>query len=298
MAGMSARDEQSINLGRAPARGCAFDLIAIDIDGTLVTSENKLPLTVAPLIRETQARGIGVTLVSGRPQLKMTPLLKELGLKLPYISSGGAYIGDPGKNQVILFRPLARAETAEIVGLARAAQAPIISLEPDHLFYEGGLEELERLRALSKIDFTGVEDSQVEILRVDDILQACAQPTKITICGEPDHLLEIEGKLLQLNLPVYLTYSAPTYLEITRSGVNKGEALKLLAEYLAISLERVLVIGDSKNDVSMFASAGMAVAMGNAPDEVKAAADLVAPSNDEDGVAWVLRELALRRLSV
>ncbi len=242
-----------------------YDLVAIDVDGTLVTSENRLSSDIAPLIRETQARGTGVTLVSGRPKLKMTPLLNELDLTLPYIGSGGAYIADPSNNLVILHRPLAREEAVEIVELARTEKAPIISQEPDHLYYEGGIEELEQLIAISKIDITGVEDSQVEIHKVDDVLQACAKPTKITICGEPRHLLDIERKLRLLVLPIYLTYSAPTYLEITRSGINKGEALKVLAKYLAIPLERILVIGDSHN-----------------------------PSNDEDGVAWVLRELILK----
>jgi Cof subfamily protein (haloacid dehalogenase superfamily) len=129
---------------------------------------------------------------------------------------------------------------------------------------------------------------------VDDILRACAEPTKINICSNPGHLLEIEKELRLLNLPIYLTYSAPIALEITRLGINKGEALKILAAYLAIPLERILVIGDSHNDISMFKIAGMAVAMGNAPSEVKATADLVAPSNDEDGVAWVLREMVLK----
>jgi Cof subfamily protein (haloacid dehalogenase superfamily) len=271
-----------------------YDLVAIDVDGTLVTSENKLSVGIAPLLRKAHARGTEVTLVSGRSKLKMTPLLKELGLTLPYIGSGGAYIADPANNLVILHRPLAREAVAEIVALARAEKASIISQEPDHLYYEGSFEELEQLVAIAKIDITGVEDSQVEIHKVDDVLQACAEPTKINICGEPRHLSDIERKLRLLELPIYLTYSAPIYLEITRSGINKGEALKVLATYLAIPLERILVIGDSHNDISMFEIAGMAVAMDNAPGEVKAAADLVAPSNDEDGVAWVLRELVLK----
>jgi Cof subfamily protein (haloacid dehalogenase superfamily) len=291
---MSVGNEQPVGTSeRVPGSERVYDLVAIDVDGTLVTSEKKLSPGIAPLIRETQARGIGVTLVSGRPKLKMMPLLKELGLDLPYIGSGGAYIADPSKNRVILHCPLGQEETESIIELARAAKAAIISHEPEHLYYEGSIEELEELIASSKIDTIGVEDSQVEILRVDDILQACARPTKINICSKPGHLLEIEKELRLLNLPIYLTYSAPISLEITRAGINKGEALKILAAYLAIPLERILVIGDSHNDISMFKVAGMAVAMGNAPKEVKAAADLVAPSNDEDGVAWVLREMVL-----
>jgi len=275
-----------------------YKLVAIGVDGTLVTSENKLSVGIAQLIHEIQARGIGVTLVSGRPKLKMMPLLKELGLTLPYIGSGGAYIANPSNSLVMLHCPLTKEEAVEIVELARTAKAPIIAQEPDHLYYEGSIEELERLIAIARVGITGVENSQVEILRVDDVLQACAEPTKINICSEPGHLLKIERKLRLLNLPIYLTYSAPFSLEITRAGINKGEALKILAAYLAIPLERILVIGDSHNDISMFEIAGMAVAMGNAPEEVKAAANLVAPSNDEGGVAWVLRELVLRNLSV
>ncbi|HJW83423.1 MAG TPA: HAD-IIB family hydrolase, partial [Anaerolineae bacterium] len=81
----------------------------------------------------------------------------------------------------------------------------------------------------------------------------------------------------------------------TRSGVNKGTALKRLAEHLGIPLKRIAVIGDGGNDVSMFEVAGLAVAMGNAAPEVQAAADVVAPTNDAGGVAWALRELILKR---
>jgi len=184
---MSIKNEQPMDKKeRVSVRENPYELVAIDVDGTLVTSENKLSIGIAPLIRKMQARGIGVTLVSGRPKLKVMPLLKALGLTLPYIGSGGAYIADPSNNLVMLHCPLAREETVEIVELARTAKAPIISQEPDQLYYEGSLEELEQLITISKIDITGVENSQVEILRVDDVLQACVEPTKITICGEPD----------------------------------------------------------------------------------------------------------------
>jgi Cof subfamily protein (haloacid dehalogenase superfamily) len=292
---MSGRGEHPIDRReRLPGLACTFNLVAIDIDGTLVDSRNRLSASIAPSIRAVQARGIGVTLVSGRPKLKMMPLMNELGLKLPYISSGGAYIADPSDHTVIYYSPLAQAEVVEIVELARAVKAPLIAQGPDHLYYEGNVEELEQLIAVSKINMTGVEGSEIDIIQVDDVLRECPEPTKITICGDPVGLLQIEEKLRLRNLPLYLTYSAPTYLEITRSGVNKGEALKLLASHLAIPLERILVIGDSRNDISMFEVAGMAVAMGNAPGEVKVAAKLIAPSNDEDGVAWVLRKLALK----
>lgn len=269
-------------------------LVAIDIDGTLVTSENKLPADLAPLIRETQARGIGITLVSGRPKLKIIPLLQELGLTLPFIGLGGAYIADPSTHQLILHSPLEQTAVKAVVELARARHASIIAQEPETLYYEGSPEELERLVTTARIDSSGIEGAQVVILRVENILRACAEPTKITLYSNPDNLLVIERGLHLLRLPLYATYSDPAYLEITSAGVNKGEALKVLTRHLGISLERTLVIGDSPNDISMFLIAGRAIAMGNATEAVKAAADVIAPSNDEGGVAWVLRELVLK----
>src|SRR5215469_7738689 len=108
---------------RVPERERPYDLVAIDIDGTLVTSENRLTKAVASSVRQTQASGVGVTLVSGRPKLKVTPLLQEMGLMLPYISSGGAHVIDPSSNRIILRRPLGRAAAETIVQLARATRA-------------------------------------------------------------------------------------------------------------------------------------------------------------------------------
>ena len=76
---------------------------------------------------------------------------------------------------------------------------------------------------------------------------------------------------------------------MTAAGVSKGNALRRLVDDLGISRDRVLVIGDAPNDVSMFQEAGLAVAMGNAAAEVQGAADIVAPTLEEDGVAWTLR---------
>ena len=114
----------------------------------------------------------------------------------------------------------------------------------------------------------------------------------------PAVLAGIEERLRVSPLPVYATYSLPVYLECTSSYANKGTALKRLTKYLEIPLERVLVIGDSPNDLSMFSVAGTAVAMGNATEEVKRAAHLIAPTNDEDGVTWVLRELVLKNKTI
>ena len=88
-----------------------------------------------------------------------------------------------------------------------------------------------------------------------------------------------------------LVQSENTYLEILPSGVNKGNALEILAEHLGIPLEEVICFGDNLNDLEMILRAGVGVAMSNGREEVRDAADIVAPSNNEDGVGSVLLSL-------
>jgi hydroxymethylpyrimidine pyrophosphatase-like HAD family hydrolase len=89
----------------------------------------------------------------------------------------------------------------------------------------------------------------------------------------------------------------PIYLEITRRGVNKGVALRSLAAHLQVPMEQVAAVGDGENDIYMFREAGLSIAMGNAPLVVKQAADLIASSNDEDGLVWALEQIEAAHVS-
>jgi Cof subfamily protein (haloacid dehalogenase superfamily) len=271
-----------------------YDLVAIDVDGTLVNSENRLTEGTKAAIRDVLAHNIGVTLVSGRARLTMDPFVKELNLTLPFISSSGAHIIDPVSNKTLYYHAMPTEVLSMIVQYAREAHAPIIFQESDRIAYEGSEQELRHLSEEYKIDITVSDEFKAHFIRVDDILHAHMEPTKVYMCQDPAIVQGIEAKLKQHHLPIYMTYSAPPYLEITSIHATKGEAIQRLAAQLNIDLKRILAIGDSRNDLSMFEVVGKRVAMGNAVPEVKAVADLIAPSNDQDGVAWTLRTIALQ----
>jgi hypothetical protein len=130
---------------------------------------------------------------------------------------------------------------------------------------------------------------------LDDLLRdAPGPPPKMAILGEPELLRRVEQRIRGHNPSLHAAYPFPTALDVSRPGVTKGAALRKLADHFRIPLSRVVAIGDQNNDLTMFEVAGLSVAMGNAPPEVKAAADVIAPSNDEGGVAWSLRELVLK----
>jgi Cof subfamily protein (haloacid dehalogenase superfamily) len=271
-----------------------YDLVAIDVDGTLVNSANRLTKGTKAAIRDVLAHNIGVTLVSGRARLTMDPFVKELGLTLPFISSSGAHIIDPVSNKTLYYSAMPTEVLGVIVQYAREAHAPIIFQESDRIFYEGSEQELQYLSEEYTIDITVADEFKANFIRVDDILHAHIEPTKVYMCQDPAIVQGIEAKLKQHHFPIYMTYSAPPYLEITSIHATKGEAIQRLAAQLNIDLKRILAIGDSRNDLSMFEIVGKRVAMGNAVPEIKAVADLIAPSNDQDGVAWTLRTLVLQ----
>jgi Cof subfamily protein (haloacid dehalogenase superfamily) len=271
-----------------------YALIAIDIDGTLLDSQNRIPRSIFPLLREVEARGIGVTLISGRPELTVVPLMKELGLTLPCVSSGGAQITDMMTGESVASFRLELETVWKLAQLGREFGVRLMAMERQCLYFEGSEEELQLVHEAVDIHLENGERIKTRIVPVADIVQAAPTPLKLTLSDEPERLLPVEEKVRASDLPIYTTRSLPIYLESTNAQANKGVALQLLAQHLNIPMERVMAIGDSPNDISMFNVAGTAVAMDNAGPAVRSAAHLFAPSNDDEGVSWVLRELVLK----
>ena len=257
-----------------PLPGNRYQLVAIDLDGTLVDDQNAISERVERTVREVRSSGIKVVLVSGRPQVAALPIFRQLGLALPLISSGGAQVSDPSSGRVIAHFQPPVADIRKLVTLARAAGLTLVYQTPDEVFGEGNAQVLEILRAAVRIPIEQVEDG----------LAACPEPIKVTVCGPRSQLDRIRDEIERLGLALSSVLSGPEYLEVTAQGVSKGRALRSVAEFLDVPMDRVLVIGDAPNDISMLAEAGLAVAMGNAPREVQAVANVVAPSIEDDGV--------------
>lgn len=260
----------------------SIQLIAIDIDGTLLDSQQNLRSSVIEAIGNVVEKGYMVSLVSGRPRCAISEYLQLLPLNAPDITSGGAFIYDPSSKHVIMNYLLPSDATKVVVKTARKTGVDIIFGYPDIIYYEGKSDFLERER--------GIADEHLQ--RTTDILQFTdKQPGKIMLVGEQGILKRLEYTLRTLEQPLHITYSGSTLLDVTHENVNKGTALQHLEKYLDVPLEMVLAVGDSPNDISMFDVTGFSIAMGNAHDEVKHHADFIAPTNDDEGLAWVLQQL-------
>jgi len=260
-----------------------IELLAVDLDGTLLDSSHKPSEGTQEAIEAASIRGIRTVLVTGRNRAGLLYIMNQMALKQPYICSGGGYIADLETNEVIARFLISRESAERVVEIAREENAAVFFEADLTIYAEASLEIVKSVGPLDELDY---------VLTQDILHDYPDPPQKIVIVDDDPRVLSaIEEKILAKGIPVFLSYSAPRYLEITQAGVSKGSALIQLAKYLRIPLDRVAAIGDENNDLSMFEIAGVAIAMGNATAEVKRAADIIAPNNDESGVAWALWQL-------
>jgi hydroxymethylpyrimidine pyrophosphatase-like HAD family hydrolase len=117
-------------------------------------------------------------------------------------------------------------------------------------------------------------------------------PARVDLFGPPERMQPAMAALPD-RFPHLQVMQVIGHLEVTRAGVNKGSAVRRLAQYLGIPLSAVMVIGDDVNDLSMFAVAGLSVAMGNSHPTVKYLAGAVAPDNSQGGFAWAVHRYVL-----
>lgn len=262
-------------------------LVAIDLDDTLLNSGLRIADECLQAIREVQARNILVTLATGRMYRSALPYAREINADLPLITYQGALVKNSRSEEVLYHRPVAEDKAVEIMKYFRQARVHFHTYLEDELCLESMSEE-GRMYA----NLAGVAPRLVP-----DLLEAVRHNEPMKIMAVTDNekaLLDMELELKsryggQLNI----TRSKPYFLEVMDRTANKGDALRVVAEHYHIDRKEVLAVGDSYNDLAMIEWAGVGVAMGNARDVVKDAADYVTATNEESGVAEALRRFVL-----
>lgn len=271
-----------------------YKLIAIDMDGTLLNDRHEVPEDVKYTLAEAKKQGIKIVLCSGRPIGGIQSYIKALNLNQEgdfAIAYNGALVQDTHTNEVVAELSLGHADLVKLYELSMELKTPM------HFFDTKGVYTPNA----DISDYTVLEAYLSEIplgyRQVSDIPTNISIP-KIMFVNHPDKLNRtIEELPKSLNKQYTIVQSAPYFLEFVHPSASKGNAVKMLAEQLGIKQEETMTIGDNGNDLSMIEYAGCGVAMGNAIPEVKAAADFQTRSNNESGVAYAIRKLALEPLN-
>jgi 5-amino-6-(5-phospho-D-ribitylamino)uracil phosphatase len=262
-----------------PIQKARIKLVAVDLDGTLLDSSKRVCPKAAKTLLGLARRGVLVVIASARPPRSVRQIYQSLGLATWQINYNGAMIWDEPGRQVVEHVPMDCRLARQIIDEARARfQEVLVSCEILDRWYTDRAEQ-------SFTTETGRLFQPDVVAPLDEI---CIQPiTKLMLLGEPAMMLELEARLAvrgQAGGSINLVRSDPDLIQIMHHQASKAAALRTVAGHYRVAMEQVMAIGDAANDISMLQAAGVAVAMDNSSAAVKAAADWIAPSNDERGV--------------
>lgn len=260
-------------------------LIALDMDGTMLDGESRLTLRTKAALRAAQKAGIKVVVATGRMYPSAMIHIEDIGIKGACIFYNGALIRNTGTGETIYERNLGPELAAEIMSFFHKNGWYIQMYSNDTLVVEDDADE--RCRFYEKI-------CGQKAVALGDKFWTCGLDTAKLLGVSFDKEIfaaMCEAVRREFGGRIYQATSWNAFIEMVHPSVNKAAALRRVCELYGIAREDVMAIGDGGNDAEMVRWAGTGVAMGNARDSVKEAADIVAPPNTEDGAARIIEDL-------
>ncbi|MDQ2992049.1 MAG: HAD family hydrolase, partial [Candidatus Eremiobacteraeota bacterium] len=232
-------------------------LVAFDLDGTLIGRDATVRPRVVAAIEKMRERGIAGAIATGRMYRNAAPFANGLGFGAPVICYQGAAVVDPGNDEILREDPLANEPAMEVVRAAREWGA-YVQLYRDDNYY---CEDVDRFAKIYE-RVSGVRPTVVPSL---EEAFAGRSSTKAVLVVDPEDADGFATMLRErLGATAYVTRSYPEFVEIMNPAVDKGDALRFVAERLGFEMDEVAAVGDAWNDVALLQAAGLGIAMGSA----------------------------------
>lgn len=262
-------------------------LIAIDLDGTLLTDDKRISTYTKLTIQKLINQGHYVVIATGRSNRMSILYYDELGLKTPLINSNGAFIHHPSDHSWgIYHNPLDLKTAKDIVEISYALDAKnLLAAIEDNVIVDRFDKHIVNFYE------AGSDSGTLMIGPVKEKLKQ--EPTLMLIYPDENKLDELTKYLDEVHAQSvdHRNWGAPFHIiEVMNKSMNKAVAVKKVAEYYQVPRERIIAFGDEKNDMHMIEYAGIGVAMENAVEELKNVADHITKSNEEDGVGVFLAD--------
>lgn len=263
-------------------------LIAVDLDGTLLNSKHQITERTEKALKTAIERGVQVVLATGKTRQSARDIIPRLGINTPGIYLQGLTIYQPDGS--ISYQKTLDAELArQVITFAEDRGFVVVAYSGTHILVRTASVEGRKLTE----DYH--EPAPEVVGPLQNILDEMPIHKLIAVrLDEPRRINALRWQLgLQLDGRGRLVQALPDMLEILPPGASKGAALKVLLKELGISANEMLAIGDAENDIEMIKLAGIGVAVGNAVQSLKDAADHIVASNDEDGVGEAVERFVL-----
>lgn len=272
-----------------------YRLLMLDIDGTLLNEHSQITPRTRRAIAAAQDAGVIVALATARRHFSASQFAADLGLTAPVVSYDGALIRLYPDGERWHSDPL-----PSVVGQAVVDAIARHRLQPLAQYDQSGGERILTGHAAGDTPWNGVYfdiySDQLERRPLHELCTGDGDPLRVVAFGPQDGLEPIAGDLRHLPCQLYLNPRgsyASAELSVMSPTVSKGNALSILSSRLQLSLSQTMALGDSFNDLSMLSQAGLGVAMGQAPPEVRAAARALTLPNTEDGAAVAIERYLL-----
>jgi Cof subfamily protein (haloacid dehalogenase superfamily) len=266
-----------------------YRLLVIDIDGTLLGSEGGISSEDKEALAAARQAGVRVCLSTGRTSQGCRWIVDELSLDGYHIFFDGALVSGPDKELYV--EPLGRGVVQEVVEFVRENDIylELYSAKDYFVEWENWATEIHRnyfkLEPMV-VDFAKLKGEQKFIK--GGLITRDAEET-----AKAKRFRNRFDRSLRFSVARSPAYPGVEFINVLAPEVSKGKALTALAAHLGVSLSEVMAIGDGTNDISLLSIAGLAVAMGNAPDEVKAVAHRVTEDVADNGVAAAVKKFLL-----
>jgi Cof subfamily protein (haloacid dehalogenase superfamily) len=261
-----------------------YKAVFIDMDGTLLRKDHTISDATRQVIQKLLKQGIMIVPVSARPLHAILPIINPvIDNSMPIISLNGSYIYLD--NEIIHQVIISLHDTIHVQHELQDYDASVMYYSQMEWFTTRESELVKKEQKITTV--------QIKVYPFPELVREWRVqqngPNKILIAGDKELVKTIEQRLLELyNEKLNIYQSQPGYLEVMNQAASKTTGIQFLLSKYGIQQNEIIAIGDNFNDKGMIEFAGMGVAMGNAPDEIKSVADYVTDTNNNDGVAKAL----------
>ena len=265
----------------------SYKMLVLDMDDTLLTDNHEISEENKEMLFKAQKIGVYVVLASGRPTLAMIEFAKELQCDVNnsyMISFNGAVVTDLKENQVIFEQFLSKDQIHALYDFSLKSKTHIITYIDGKIVSETHSEYIDVER-----NITGLEHNKVLSFK-DEVTSSAV---KCILLEEPNYLKEIEKDLKAAMPHLSISMSKPFFLEVAQNGIDKAASIKFLAKKLNIHQSEIIAVGNAGNDLTMVQYAGLGVWVDNVTPELRHLADIIVASNNNHGVAEVVRRFIL-----
>jgi Cof subfamily protein (haloacid dehalogenase superfamily) len=268
-----------------------YKLLVVDVDGTLLNRNGTLSAEDREALVRVSQSGIRVSLSTGRASQACRKLIDQLSLDGYHMFFDGALVSDPVTGQEVYAQPISTALARQIVEFIHRHEMNMDLFSSTRYFVER-----ETWASDIRREFFGLQPIVADfnqLWRQERIIKGTLLVRSPEEKAKAERFRQHFSRRFSLSMTKTPAYPEIDFINVLTIGVSKKKALETLARHLGMAMAEIMAIGDGANDVSILSSVGLGVAMGNAPDEVKAAADYVTRDVDHSGVAAAIKRFLL-----